>query len=211
MVIVEYSSGKLVRRALLFFALCLIPIGTVWWVLFKFYLFAHGARALVKAGASDKAAIILHARGMEIRTFWRKRFLPYDDYTHVSTDTLFLGAAFIPIPGPAMLVIHSDKRGWLGKRTVSIPIGFLKLAKDAIPLVGEAIEVAVMPHRVAGEAWNTGYDERRVAEGAPPPPRQLAAPAEREARVAARRDPLEGAPRGQLDRPPSGGFGRKVG
>ena len=237
MVVVEYSSSKLVRRALLFFVGGLAMLGTLIGALVGLYLIAYGVKAIERAMASDKVAIVLQARGIEIRTLWRKRFLSYDDYTHVSAERMFFGAAIIPLPGPSMLEIHSNKRGWFSPSTISLPIGFLKLAKGAVPLVGEAIELVARQHRVGGAAWHEVHDKRNAANGVPPPPRQLATAAEREGRAASRRDPLEGAPpppppprqltiaeeraaarrdpleggpRGRLDRPPPGGCGRKI-
>lgn len=207
MVIVHYSGGKLATRALLFFFGGFALMGTLIGAPLGLYLIAYGIRALVKALSADKAAITQHARGLEIRTLWTRRFVSFDHYTRVGAETLFLSAAGLPIPGPVMLVIHSDKGGLVGKRKIRIPLGYLKLAERAVPLVGEAIEIFAMPHREAGAVWHQVLDEKRAAEGGPPPPRQLATAEER---AAARRDPLEGAARGQLDRPPVRGFGRKV-
>ena len=163
--------------------------------------------ALIKAMTPNKAAITQHARGLEIRTLWTRRFVSFDHYTHVSAETLFFSAAGLPIPGPVMLVIHSDKGGIAGKRKIRLPLGYLRLVERAVPLVGEAIEIFAMPHREAGATWHKVLDEKRAAEGGPPPPRQLATAEER---AAERRDPLEGAARGRLDRPPPGSFGRKI-
>lgn len=207
MVIVQYSSGKLLIRALLFVVGGFALMGTLVGAPIGLYLLAYGVRALMKALSPDKAAITQHARGLEVRTLWTKRFVSFDHYTHVGTETLFFSAAGLPIPGPVLLVIHSDKGGLIGKRKLRLPLGYLKLVERAVPLVGEAIEIYAMPHREAGAGWHKILDERRAAEGGPPPPRQLATTEER---AAARRDPLEGAPGGRLDRPPPGSFGRKV-
>jgi len=207
MVIVQYSGGKLVTRALLFFFGGFALMGTLIGAPLGLYLIAYGCRALWKAMAPDKAAITQHARGLEIRTLWTKRFVSFDHYTHVGAETLFLSAAGLPIPGPVSLLIHSDKGGIAGKRKIRIPLGYLRLVERAVPLVGEAIEIFAMPHREAGAVWHQVLDEKRAAEGGPPPPRQLVTAEER---AAARRDPLEGAALGRLDRPPPGSFGRKV-
>jgi hypothetical protein len=207
MVIVQYSSGKLLTRAALFLVGGFALMGTLIGAPLGLYLIAYGIRALIKAMTPNKAAITQHARGLEIRTLWTKRFVSFDHYTHVSAETIFFSAAGLPIPGPVMLVIHSDKGGIAGKRKIRIPLGYLKLVERAVPLVGEAIELFAMPHREAGATWHKALDERRAAEGGPPPPRQLGTAEER---AAARRDPLEGAPRGGLDHAPVRGFGRKV-
>ena len=206
MVVVEYSSSKLVRRALLFFVGGLAMLGTLIGALVGLYLIAYGVKAIERAMASDKTAIVLQARGIEIRTLWRKRFLSYDDYTHVSAERMFFSAGVIPLPGPSMLEIHSNKRGWFSRSSISIPIGFLKLAKDAVPLVGEAIELAARQHRAVTKPEERASARRDPLEGAlSPRPAGTA-----RGRDATHRDPLEGAPRGRLDRPPSGGFGRKL-
>lgn len=207
MVIVHYSSGKLVTRALLFFVGGFALMGTLIGAPLGLYLIAYGIRALIKAMTPNKAAITQHARGLEIRTLWTRRFVSFDHYTHVSAETLFFSAAGLPIPGPVMLVIHADKGGITGKRKIRLPLGYLRLVERAVPLVGEAIEIFAMPHCEAGASWHKVLDEKRAAEGGPPPPRQLATAEER---AAERRDPLEGGPRGRLDRPPPGSFGRKV-
>jgi len=206
-VIVHYSGGKLVTRALLFFVGGFALMGTLIGAPLGLYLIAYGIRALIKAMTPNKAAITQHARGLEIRTFWTRRFVSFDHYTHVSAETLFFSAAGLPIPGPVMLVIHSDKGGITGKRKIRIPLGYLRLVERAVPLVGEAIEIFAMPHREAGATWHKVLDEKRAAAGASPPPRQLATAEER---AAERRDALEGAARGRLDRPPPGSFGRKI-
>ncbi|MBL8649186.1 MAG: hypothetical protein JNL35_02135 [Sphingopyxis sp.] len=210
MVIVQYSSGKLLVRGLLFFVGGLALMGTLIGAPLGLYLIAYGLRALIKAMTPNKAAITQHARGLEIRTLWTRRFVSFDHYTHVSAETIFFNAAGLPIPGPVMLVIHSERRGLgggiAGKRKIRLPLGYLRLVERAVPLVGEAIEIFAMPHREAGATWHKVLDERRAAEGGPPPPRQLATAEER---AAARRDPLEGGARDRLDRAPTG-FGRKV-
>ena len=207
MVIVEYSSGKLLTRAAFFIISGFAMFGTLIGAPLGLYLLAYGVRALLKAMSSNKSAITQHARGLEVRTLWTKRFVSFDHYTHVSAETIFFNAAGLPIPGPVMLVIHSDRKHIGGKRKLRLPLGYLKLAERAVPMIGEAIELFAMPHREAGAVWHKALDERRAAEGGPPPPRQLATVKER---VQARRDPLEGAPQRRLDRPPPSSFGRKI-
>jgi hypothetical protein len=207
MVIVEYSSGKLFTRAAFFIISGFAMLGSLIGAPLGLYLLAYGVRALLKGLSSNKAAITQHARGLEVRTLWTKRFVSFDHYTHVSAETIFFSAAGLPIPGPVMLVIHSDRKHIGGKRKLRLPLGYLKLVERAVPMIGEAIELFAMPHREAGAVWHKALDERGAAEGAPPPPRQLATADER---LQARRDPLEGAPLGRLDRPPPSSFGRKI-
>ena len=207
MVIVEYSSGKLYTRAALFIIGGFAMFGSLVGAPVGLYLLAYGIRALLKGLSPNKAAITQHARGLEVRTLWTKRFISFDHYTHVRAETIFFSAAGLPIPGPVMLVIHSDRKHIGGKRKLRLPLGYLKLVERAVPMVGEAIELFAMPHREAGAVWHKALDERRAAEGAPPPLRQLATADER---LQARRDPLEGAPLCRLDRPPPSSFGRKI-
>lgn len=207
MVIVEYSSGELFTRAALFIIFGFALLGSLIGAPLGLYLLAYGVRALLKGLSSNKAAITQHARGLEVRTLWTTRFVSFDHYTHVSAETTFFSAAGLPIPGPVMLVIHSDRKQIGGKRKLRLPLGYLKLVERAVPMIGEAIELFAMPHREAGAVWHKALDERRAAEGGPPPPRRLATAEER---VQARRDPLEGAPQRRLDRAPPSSFGRKI-
>src|SRR6218665_3854097 len=158
MVIVEYSSGKLFTRAAFFLISGFAMFGTLIGAPLGLYLLAYGVRALLKALSSNKAAITQHARGLEVRTLWTKRFISFDHYTHVSAETIFFSAAGLPIPGPVMLVIHSSRNHIGGKGKLRLPLGYLKLVGRAVPMVGEAIELFAMPHREAGAVWHKVLD-----------------------------------------------------
>jgi hypothetical protein len=206
MIMVEYQYGKLMRRALLFAVAGIFFMGTWVGVPVGLYLIACASRAAWKATMQGSEAIIQHARGLEIRTLWGTRTVSFDHYTGLSAETIFFHLAGLPIPGPVMLVIHSNRGGLFGKRKLRIPLGFLKLREAAVPMIAEAIELFAMPHREAGATWHAVMDQRAASEDRPPPPRALA-PRQPSVRVT---DPLEGRPRGQLLAPPAAGFGRKI-
>lgn len=206
MVLVEYDWGKLLWRAALLFVGGLCLMGSLIGAPLGLFLIAHGFRAVARALASDKAAIVQHPRGLEVRKLWRTRSISFDHYVGVRTETIYTSIGIIPIPGPTMLVIESDRGGKFGKRKLRLPIGFLKLTEAGVPQLGEAIELFALPHREAGATWHRVLEERSAGPDFRAPPRALATPA---APRAARRDPLEGALRTDLAGTTAQHFGRK--
>ncbi|MEY4269131.1 MAG: hypothetical protein RLZZ58_347 [Pseudomonadota bacterium] len=183
-----------------------MALGSLIGIVIGIFLIIHALRLVWKALLHDPAAIIQHGRGLEVRTLWRTRSVSFDDYRSVSAETIFVHFAGLPVPGPALMIIHSDSGGMMGKSKLRLPIGHLKLSERAVPMIGEAIELYAMPHREAGAVWHKVQDERAAAERRPPPPAARAPSAPGPA--VGGRDTLEGAPCRDLMQPGKG-FGRK--
>ncbi len=209
MVFARYHQGKLLRRAALMLLGGMALMGSLIGAPLGLYLIAYALRAAWKAMTPDKAAIIQHPRGLEVRTLWRTRTISFDHYRTLSTETVYGNVAGIPIPGPTLLVIHYDLGGAFGKRKLRMPLGYLTLNEGRVALLEEAIERFAMAHREAGALWHKVLEDRGPADDHGPPPRALAAPPPPRVKAAPRRDPLEGAPRPDLAGPVPA-FGRKL-
>jgi hypothetical protein len=204
MILVKYSKTKLFTWGVLCLFLGFFSATSVIGVLLGIFLIFGSFRLLYKASIHDESAVIHHARGLEIRTIWGRKFISYDHYVTMYSEVIPLGVV-LPFFALTQLTIEYNKGQILGKKKVQILMVFLNVNKNHIPQIAEIADMFALSHREAGSVWHQAWDEKVKERGYASPPEQLMAIEEKKAK---KRDSLEGTIRKNLDEAPKS-FGRK--